>query len=65
MIEIRGLFETHLTVGDLDRSVTFYRDVLDLPLARVFPERRVAFFWIGAPGKAMLGLWETGAVPRR
>jgi lactoylglutathione lyase len=44
MIEIRGLFETHLNVGDLDRSVAFYRDVLKLPLARVFPERRVAFF---------------------
>jgi lactoylglutathione lyase len=65
MIEIRGLFETHLTVGDLDRSVAFYRDVLELPLAQVFPERRVAFFWIGAPGKAMLGLWEAGSGPQK
>jgi lactoylglutathione lyase len=65
MIEIRGLFETHLNVGDLDRSVAFYRDVLKLPLAQLFPERRVAFFWIGAPGKAMLGLWETGSGPQK
>jgi lactoylglutathione lyase len=65
MIEIRGLFETHLTVSDLDRSMAFYRDVLKLPLAQVFPQRRVAFFWIGAPGKAMLGLWETGTGPQR
>jgi lactoylglutathione lyase len=65
MIAIRGLFETHLNVSELDRSVEFYRDVLRLPLASVFPERRVAFFWVGAPGQAMLGLWETGSGPQR
>jgi lactoylglutathione lyase len=65
MIAIRDLFESHLTVSDLDRSVHFYRDRLKLPMARIFPERRVAFFWIGSPGKAMLGLWETGASPQR
>ena len=65
MIAIRDLFESHLTVSNLDRSVQFYRDVLELPLAHIVPERRVAFFWIGAPGKAMLGVWETGAGPQR
>ena len=65
MIAIRDLFETHLTVSDLDRSVAFYRDRLRLPVARLFPDRRVAFFWIGAPGKAMLGLWETGSSPQK
>jgi len=65
VIGIRGLFESHLTVSDLDRAVEFYRDRLRLPLARIFPERRVAFFWIGSPGQAMLGLWETGAGPQR
>jgi lactoylglutathione lyase len=65
MIEIRGLFETHLTVSDLDRSLAFYRDVLKLPLAQVFSQRRVAFFWIGAPGRAILGLWETGTSPQK
>jgi lactoylglutathione lyase len=65
VIAIRDLFESHLTVSNLDRAVRFYRDVLKLPLARLIQERRVAFFWIGAPGKAMLGLWETGSGPQR
>src|SRR5690349_7274549 len=63
-VRIDGLFETHLTVADLDRSIAFYRDVLGLPLANVVPERGVAFFWIGGPGKAMLGLWKAGDVLR-
>src|SRR4051812_19290846 len=65
MTPIHGLFETHLNVADLDRSVSFYRDVLGLPLATIIPERGVAFFWIGGAGKAMLGLWETGSNPQR
>ena len=63
LIPIAGLFEAHLTVSDLDRAVAFYRKRLGLPLARVFPERKVAFFWIGEPGQAMLGLWEAGTMP--
>lgn len=63
-VRIDGLFETHLTVADLDRSVAFYRDVLGLPLAYRIPARGVAFFWIGAPGRAMLGLWKAGDVLR-
>jgi len=65
MIPIQDLFEAHLTVSDLDRSIAFYRDVLGLPLAQVFPDRQVAFFWIGAPGNSMLGLWATGAGPQK
>ena len=63
-VQIDGLFETHLTVANLDRAVAFYRDILGLPFASAFPERRVAFFWIGAPGRAMLGLWEASDVLR-
>lgn len=33
MVPVRGLFETHLTVRDLERSIAFYRDVVGLPLA--------------------------------
>jgi lactoylglutathione lyase len=63
--EIEGLFETHLTVGDLNRSIQFYRYQLGLTLAAVFPERQAAFFWVG-PGKtAMLGLWAGGHGPQR
>jgi catechol 2,3-dioxygenase-like lactoylglutathione lyase family enzyme len=63
IVPIRGLFEAHLTVRDLDRSIGFYRDVLELPLAHVIPERNVAFFWIGKPGQQMLGLWSIGTAP--
>ena len=63
LIPIADLFEAHLTVSDLDRAVAFYSNLLSLPLARVVPDRKVAFFWIGAPGKAMLGLWEAGTMP--
>ena len=65
LISIADLFEAHLTVADLDRAVAFYRDQLGLLLAHVFPERKAAFFWIGAAGKAMLGLWEAGTMPVR
>jgi len=58
-----GLFETHVTVSDLGRSVAFYRDVVGLPLALELSERGAAFFWIGAPGEAMLGLWSLGSAP--
>jgi lactoylglutathione lyase len=58
-----GLFETHLTVSDLGRSAAFYRDVVGLPLALELSERGAAFFWIGGPGEAMLGLWSLGSAP--
>jgi len=27
------------------------------------PERGAAFFWVGGPGEAMLGLWSLGSAP--
>jgi lactoylglutathione lyase len=60
---VRGLFETHLTVADLPRSVAFYRDVVGLPVALEVPERGAAFHWIGGTGQAMLGLWSIGSAP--
>jgi lactoylglutathione lyase len=62
-VPVGGLFETHLTVSDLGRSVAFYREVVGLPLALEVPERGAAFFWIGGPGEAMLGLWSLGSAP--
>ena len=62
-MSVRGLFETHLTVADLERSVAFYRDVVGLPVALELPERGAAFHWIGRPGQAMLGLWSIGSAP--
>ena len=62
-VPVRGLFETHLTVSELARSLVFYRDVVGLPLALELQERNAAFLWIGEPGQAMLGLWSLGSAP--
>ena len=59
------LFEAHLVVANLDISIAFYRNRLGLTLAHVMPARRTAFFWIGARGKTMLGLWEANAAPQK
>ena len=55
---IKGLYETHLFVEDLERSIKFYTEVLGLKQCRFGAERRTAFFWIGEDKQAMLGLWE-------
>ena len=43
IVPIDGLWETHLTVSDLVRSIAFYRDTLGLTLAHRVPERHAAF----------------------
>lgn len=53
-----AIFETHVYTRDLSRAITFYRDTLGLNLAYHLVERNVAFFWIGAAGNAMLGVWQ-------
>lgn len=65
IVPVTGLFETHLTVSDLDRSTAFYQDVVGLKLAHRVPERDAAFFWVCGTGKAMLGLRATHASPVR
>lgn len=62
-VPVRGLFEAHLTVSDLRRSIAFYADVVGLPVAFEVPERSAAFFWCGGPGKTLLGLWSIGSMP--
>src|SRR5262245_37762495 len=54
----RGLFETHLHVANLEKSMEFYGDVLGLELGLKETERRAALYWIGRNRSAMLGLWE-------
>lgn len=56
-----GLFETHLTVRDVGRSIAFYRDVVGLSPALELPERNAAFLWAGGEGRSMLGLWGIGS----
>src|SRR5713101_6288670 len=55
---ITGLFETHLQVANLERSMGFYGEVLGLELGMKEQARRVALYWIGGQGKTALGLWE-------
>jgi lactoylglutathione lyase len=67
---LRGVFETHLDVADLKRSVEFYTARLGLQLAlrgdldaargdaHSRGAGRFAFLWVGGHGHAMLGLWE-------
>ena len=55
---IKGLYETHLFVENLERSMAFYGSVLELKQCHFEAVRRVAFFWIGKDKQAMLGLWE-------
>ncbi|WFU90490.1 VOC family protein (plasmid) [Rhizobium sp. CC1099] len=63
MISITGLYESHLTVSDLDRSIDFYRDVVGLELAHTIPDRHVVFFWVGGRDRSMLGLWSIHRSP--
>jgi lactoylglutathione lyase len=65
IVAVDRLFEAHLIVTDLDRSIDFYRDRLGFALAHVMPSRQVAFFWMGSRGHSMLGLWQVTAVPQK
>jgi lactoylglutathione lyase len=67
-VPVHGLFETHLTVSNLQRSIAFYRDIVGLELALEVSERNAAFFWIGdhssySSRHSMLGLWSVGTAP--
>ncbi|MDE0583428.1 VOC family protein [Planococcus sp. A6] len=52
---IKGLYEAHLPVRDLKRSIEFYTS-LELELA--YETQKLAFFWI-VKGQSWVGLWET------
>lgn len=53
-----AIFETHVYTTDLDRAMAFYGETLGLHLAYIAEQRRIAFYWIGARGSGMLGVWE-------
>ncbi|MBK6331717.1 MAG: VOC family protein [Bacteroidetes bacterium] len=55
---IKGIFETHINVENLETSIEFYQNVLGLEKCGYNDERRIAFFWVGKPKEYMLGLWE-------
>ena len=65
-VRIKGLFEIHLIVSDMKRSLKFYQNILGLKLAYEVKERSAAFLWIGnnsSKGRSMLGLWSIGSAP--
>ena len=64
MIAIEGLFEAHINVGEMQRSIAFYRDVVGLELGIAQPERPATFFWVGGRGRSMLGLFTVVSWPR-
>jgi lactoylglutathione lyase len=65
MVPVSGLYESHLTVANLDRSIAFYRDIVELELAHIVRSRHAAFFWVGGREQSMLGLWCIHSSPVR
>ncbi|KAA0126200.1 VOC family protein [Chryseobacterium sp. SN22] len=55
---IKGLYETHLQVSNLEKAVRFYTEVLGLEFAHRDETRPIVFLWIGRNKTSMLGLWE-------
>jgi lactoylglutathione lyase len=55
---IKGVFETHLNVANLERSAQFYEHMLGLQLGARDEVRRLAIYWVGGWGHAFVGLWE-------
>jgi catechol-2,3-dioxygenase len=52
-----------LSVTNLDRSIAFYREVLQLEVVRESTEAGRRFAFLGAGGHLVLTLWEQGTGP--
>jgi lactoylglutathione lyase len=52
---IKGLYETHLFVKNLENSIDFYSNKMELELCRFKDERRTAFFWVGKTKQSTVG----------
>ncbi len=55
---IKGLYETHVFVENLERSMDFYENTLGLELGKYYEDLRSALYWIGKPQQSFVGLWE-------
>ncbi|MFC7785534.1 VOC family protein [Rossellomorea sp. GCM10028870] len=55
---IKGLYEAHLPVSDMGKSIDFYQK---LGLEVAYESENVSFVWI-EKGKSWLGLWEADQV---
>lgn len=59
--EVVGVIETSIYVEDMDRSITFYRDVLGFPCADDEPGRRLTAMWAG-PRQVLLICLRGGSI---
>ena len=55
-----GLLELVLEVKDIRQSLSFYGELLELPVVERWPEPRVAA-WLSIGRNAVLGLWPPGS----
>lgn len=56
------LYEVHLPVSDLDRSIQFYEQIVGWKLVSRIDPRNIAFLMTDDPTETMLGLWGPGSV---
>lgn len=55
---VTGLYEMHIPVSDLKRSVALYSQIPGLEIAQEFPDRNMTLFWTGGKTSGMFGLLE-------
>lgn len=56
---IKGIYETHIQVSNLEDAIQFYTQVLGLTIGQLDEARRIAFLYMPGGNKtSMLGLWE-------
>jgi lactoylglutathione lyase len=58
---LRGIYETHVEVSELERSIEYYRS-LGLALGSIDSKRRAAFLYLYGEQTYMVGLWEKSQV---
>jgi lactoylglutathione lyase len=62
---VERLFEDHISIRDLDRSLAFYRDTLGMDVALLQSQSPQgmggALLWVGGRGRSMLGLYSLGS----
>lgn len=61
---LRGIYETHIQVSDLETAMEFYGGTLGLELGTIAEQRRIAFYFVSDPDgtRSMLGLWEASDI---
>lgn len=50
------IFESHINVQDLDKSIHFYNKILGLEIGHI-DKRGIVFFWVGRNKESMFGIW--------